>query len=31
MTDLGTSGIQLNKDVIGLLSNKEYKWRERVE
>ncbi|MFZ1320725.1 MAG: FG-GAP-like repeat-containing protein [Ignavibacteria bacterium] len=31
MTDLGTSGIQLNKEVTGLQSDKEYKWRARVQ
>ncbi|MBK8983687.1 MAG: FG-GAP repeat protein [Ignavibacteria bacterium] len=32
-TDLGTSisGTELNKDAAGLLSDKEYKWRARVQ
>ncbi len=31
ITDLNISGIPLNKEVSGLLTNKEYKWRARVE
>ena len=32
-TDLGTtlSGVQINSDVSGLMNNKEYKWRTRVQ
>jgi len=32
-TDLGTSitGVQLNSDISGLLTDKEYKWRARVQ
>ena len=30
-TDLGTTGIQLNNDISGLLTTKEYKWRARVQ
>jgi hypothetical protein len=29
--DLGTSGVQLNNDISGLLSDKVYKWRARVQ
>ncbi|MBX7041497.1 MAG: FG-GAP-like repeat-containing protein [Ignavibacteria bacterium] len=33
ITDLGTSpaGVQLNNDISGLLTNKVYKWRARVQ
>ena len=31
MIDLGTSGIDLSNEVSGLLSDKEYKWRARVQ
>ena len=33
VTDLGTfvTGVQLNKDVSGLNSSKEYKWRSRIQ
>ena len=33
ITDLGTSitGVQLNNDISGLLTNREYKWRSRVQ
>ena len=31
MTDLGSTGIDLTKEISGLLSSKEYKWRARVQ
>ncbi|MBV6478441.1 MAG: hypothetical protein HGGPFJEG_01196 [Ignavibacteria bacterium] len=31
MTDLGSTGIDLSKEISGLLSTKEYKWRARVQ
>ncbi len=33
LTDMGTTatGIELNKDISGLVSSKEYKWRARVQ
>lgn len=30
-TDFGISGIQLNRDITGLLASKVYKWRARVQ
>lgn len=31
ITDLGVPGIQFNRDLSGLLTNREYKWRARVQ